>query len=86
MDGINVEPGHGLHETQSGLQILLRGTHGRPPASYEAKELPEWIQTNSAAAYARRTAPLEKAANYICELDERPFSRRRSSRLHTTRL
>ena len=48
MDRVHLEPRHRLHEDQSGLQALLRGTHGSEypttSASDGASELGGWIE------------------------------------------
>jgi hypothetical protein len=86
VDGIHLESRHRLHEAESRVQVLLRGTHGEAAAGYGARELSRWIPSDVATAHARRAAPLEEASNDICEFDERPISQGCAGQLYPERL
>lgn len=74
MDRIHLEPSNRLYQDQSGLQELLRRAHVKTAEGHGTEQLSEWVQIDATAAHAGTSATLEKATDYIRELDERPVS------------
>ena len=76
MDRLNVEPGDGLHESQSRLQALLCRNLRRTLARDSGPSLQAGIRPAAVARSHRHAPHVEEAAHDLREQHERPLPRK----------
>src|ERR1022692_1640713 len=77
-----MEPAHGLHQDQSGVQALLRRADGPAPESHGPAELRERLRIGAPRERPGIAAEMEEAADHLREFHERPVPQRRARGLY----
>jgi hypothetical protein len=86
MDRNDLEPGHGLHEDQPGMQTLLRRENGETAACHGFRPISQWFWSDTSPRPDRPPKNMEETENGVRQFDERSLPRRRASGLYPPNL
>src|SRR3546814_5963933 len=82
MDGNDVEPCSGMHQSFAWLQTLLRREHGTPFTGDGNARLRKRLSLEPTAGEIAGAIAAQEADHLLCKLNVRPISRARTGRLH----